>query len=275
MTLMQYRVKCGNPACAESRSPEFNLVQDDIKPPRCGRCLQPLAIVRSNPAPVQQSQTPLQQAMAKARQTRVANTPQGNHVDAVLTYLLSAEGRKFQADFETEMAKDIDIRKFCGAIGRSGKAGDVCVDNALAAAGVQLPPGCPAGEKYSFEVPYMMQAIGWPYLGTCAKRGLLETRLSSVRGYLRSNPQPTKRQYLLVWTQNKGSSESHMVQLVVAAQNKGAWLHDPQKQPNNYTEGYCEAWSNPLAYAGKVKGPYCSFNLDTGERGAYDDKDLD
>lgn len=275
MAQRQYRVKCDNRACKAYGGPEFNVEQDDIKPPRCGQCLLPLTVVRSTLAPVQQSQTPLQKTFAKVQQTRAQNTPQGRYVDAVLAYLQSEGGRKFRADFETEMAKDIDVRKFCGVTGRSGKAGDVCVDNALTAAGVALPAGCPAGEKYSFEVPYMMQAINWPYLATCAKRGLLETRLASVRGYLRSNPQPTKRQYLLVWTQNKGSSESHMVQLVVAAQNKGAWLHDPQKQPNNYTVGYCEAWSNPVAYTGKVKGPYCSFNLDTGERGDYADADLD
>src|SRR6476469_4268141 len=41
-----------------------------------------------------------------------------------------------------------------------------CFDNSLVRyAGGTLPPLCPVGEKFDFEIPYLMSTFGWKYLG--------------------------------------------------------------------------------------------------------------
>src|SRR5262245_38396834 len=80
---------------------------------------------------------------------------------------------------------------------RSELAGDVCVDNAMNNAGTELPDGCPVGEKFTFEIPYIMQTAGWTHMAFCHNAPILTKEFAEFRKSVQS-----KRQYLVVWTQN-------------------------------------------------------------------------
>jgi hypothetical protein len=144
----------------------------------------------------------------------------------------------------------------------------VCVDNALKAVGMALPAGCPPGEKYTFEVPYIMQNAGWTYMDYSSRVPMLQAPMSEFLE--RAQTEPAARVYLVVRSEHAGAAESHMIVVyaTAAGRNQEAWIHDAQKLTNNYANGYCEVWMSPSGAETK-KSPYCSFDLDTARMGDW------
>jgi hypothetical protein len=267
MTLQTVRGQCQNPGCS-LRGQTQTLTLDSSKVPRCGKCAQPLvdptkADVKKPAAP----STPYDKAKQAVRAAYGVGQMAG-YIEKVLQFL--DLNHKFRADFIEEMGKQVDFTKFVRNSGhvRATSERDICVDNALRAVGANLPQGCPAGEKYTFEVPCIMEACGWTYMDYSRNRPMLQAPFSTFLG--RAQQETGGRVYLVVRSEHAGASESHMIVVYATAQGatQQAWIHDVQKQPNNYAEGYCEVWMS-LTAAATPRKPYCTLDLRTGKIGAW------
>lgn len=257
-------------ACANNSCPDYDAItnkrktvtQDQGKPPpKCPTC--GLKMVNNPQLLKLREADPFPRLANKVRDACATQSAEHKYMRAVVGYLESAEGKKFQSDFNVEMNKDTDFGKFTkNDPARSEAAGDICVDNAMTNAGCDLPAGCPWGEKFTFEVPYIMQQIGWVHMAFCKGAVLLNAEFSAFRKAVKAN-----RQYLVQWTQNKGQSESHMICITLDGSGS-AVIYDPQEQPNNYSMGYCEAWENPKP-GGAALTPNCTLDLKTGKIGDY------
>ena len=261
----QVTVVCPNNTCPDYdavTNKRKKVTQDQGKPmPKCPSCQTKMV---NNPSlMVEREADPFKGLADRVRRECATQSPSHQYVRAVVDFLDSDDGKKFQGDFNAEMKKEIDFGKFTkNNPARSELAGDVCVDNAMNNAGTELPDGCPVGEKFTFEIPYIMQTAGWTHMAFCHNAPILTKEFAEFRKSVQS-----KRQYLVVWTQNKGQSESHMICITVDG-SRSAMIHDPQEQPNNYAGGFCEAWESPSP-GGAALNPRCSLDLKTGKTGEY------
>lgn len=266
MPLQTVKGQCQNPVC-KKKGEQQTLTLDSSKNPRCSQCAQLLTnVVKTDVKVAAVPGTPYEKAKKRVLDAR-GNTPLGNYVANVVKFL--DVNHKFRNDFIEEMDKDVDFTKFVknASPARATSARDICVDNALRAVGANLPVGCPEGEKYTFEVPYIMQAAGWTYLDYSQNRPMLQAPISTFRG--RARQETGARVYLLVRSEQAGATESHMVVVYVTAQgpSQEAWIHDVQEQNNSYASGFCEVWM--MASAAAPRRPFCSLDLQTGAIGTW------
>src|SRR5262249_17010965 len=93
----------------------------------------------------------------------------GPYQKQAIDYLVTNNLAGLKTDFLEEMSKEEDYKKFVGQKPRANTDQTNCFDNAFVNyAGGELPDGCPAGEKYEFEMPYLMSTINWPFKGNSA-----------------------------------------------------------------------------------------------------------
>ncbi len=186
----------------------------------------------------------------------------GSYCAAVIDCLTKdTHGQKYQPDFTLEMRKDTEVRKFIGTDKRAAIADKICFDNAMRNAGFEAPPGFPEGEKFDFEIPYIMKHAKWVYVDIFHGKPLFTVKFTDFLAKVKVG-----HQYMVSTRQNTNSMIGHM--LCITIEGSGGWIYDPQKQPINYTDWFCEAWESPEA-GGKSLDPKCTLDLRNGKRGKF------
>jgi hypothetical protein len=268
MQLHEFKAHCTKNGCPKFGVP-VTIRLDPAKKPRCGVCAQLLTIDREKDVAEKTGpNTPYDKTKRRVLEAIDAGSDLGKYCAKVLAFLDTHH--KFRHDFITELDKPIDLGKFTKNSGETKRATDnksSCTDFAFEYVGVALPPGCPKGEKFSFETPYIMETAGWTYLDYCRNRPLLNAPFSMFR--VNAAKEAVWRKYLVVWALEAGKTESHMFAVIVEPNGKAAWLYDPQQQAANYTKGFCEVWMNPEAGGSKPDDSYCALDLGTGEKGEW------
>jgi hypothetical protein len=183
---------------------------------------------------------------------------QTSYQKKVIDYLNSSAAT-FKSDFVTEMKKDEDFKKFTGQKERENTRTTNCFDNAIDFAGSALPLGCPVGEKFDFEIPYIMNTIQWTYL-TPSRGGFFSSTFAEFLAKAK-----TGYSYLLATRPTATSTIGHMITVYMDPEEGRPWLYDPQKQGLTYETCVCEAWESP-AEAGSTMRPGCWLNATTGKR---------
>jgi hypothetical protein len=252
---------CMNDKCAGKRGEKRQTKQqpDTLKTiPSCPKCFEPMS------PPAQQAKTLVADEFdalaARVRQVCPTETAAHKYCRAVVAFLGTDEGEKFQDDFKAELKKAIDFGKFtANNPARSQAAGDVCFDSAMTNAECDYPEGCPEGEKFSFECPYILKQAGWTHMGFCKGAKLLTAKFSDFLKNAQGG-----RQYLVQWTQVAKNTESHMICITVDTGGTSAWIYDPQKRNMNYASGFCEAWSSPEE-GGAPLSPKCRLDVKSGQ----------
>jgi len=171
----------------------------------------------------------------------------------VLSHLLEC-GEYFKEDFVDEVNKPSELSKFLGLSKRPTEADKVCVDNALTAVGYAFPATLPRGEKFTFEVPYIMEAAGWAFMN--GPTDTFNTRFTALADAVAANSM------YLICAKQAANKIGHMV-VITTDGNKTAYLTDAQKQPNNYSVYMYVGWRYGAAPASRPK-PYRKINLATG-----------
>jgi hypothetical protein len=184
----------------------------------------------------------------------------------VIEFLKTTAFTAFQADFIDEMQKPTELGKFTKNVpARATSKYTVCFDNAMAEAGFALPEGCPVGEKFNFEIPFIMSTMEWKHMDFCKALPTVFTKkfldfLGEVQGGY---------SYMLATQPNASSPIGHMIFIYVDDDKSEGWLHDPQMLKMPYKDHVCEAWESPYATGGKQK-PGCTVNLQTGVIGTFE-----
>jgi hypothetical protein len=161
----------------------------------------------------------------------------------------------FKQDFISEMNRPIELAKFTGKSVRSSHKDKICVDNALKAVSFAFPKDYPKGEKFTFEVPYIMKLAGWEFMNKDddifkSKFTTLEAKVSPNKVYL-------------VCTKLSSNEIGHMIVLTVNSK-KEAFVTDAQKQPNNYGIYEFIAWKSKQDVT-TIPFPYRPIDLSTGQ----------
>jgi hypothetical protein len=162
------------------------------------------------------------------------------YCEAVMTYL-QANATALKDTFVEDIKKDAYVDVFVNA----NRANDVqkrCVDDALKRASAPMAVGHPTGEKFDWEIPYIMSVAGWDRLAAGAGKYWM-----SMVDFL-GQCQPGQ-QYLLA-SRPRGSADGHTILIT----NSGGtlWVSDVQEQGYNYGQCDCIAWKRPAAADGKA-----------------------
>lgn len=160
----------------------------------------------------------------------------------------------FKKDFIDEMNRPIELAKFIGKSLRSTHNDKTCVDNALKAVSFAFPKHLPKGEKFTFEVPYIMKLAGREFMNKDddifkSKFTTLADKVSAGKMYL-------------VCTKMSSNEIGHMILLTVNSNNE-AFVTDTQKQPNNYCVYEYVAWKSNKTVT-TIPVPYRFIDLSTG-----------
>jgi hypothetical protein len=160
------------------------------------------------------------------------NRPTKDYCQAVMNSLLTY-GAPLKATFVADMKQNAFLEVFVKA-SRADDPQKRCLDDALAAAGARKSPGHPVGEKFDWEIPYIMDFAQWQIaFGT----GVAWGDLSAFLGRCADG-----KQYL-VMTRLKGKADGHTILITKVAGT--LWISDKQRQ--NYTYNICDciAWLRP------------------------------
>lgn len=171
----------------------------------------------------------------------------------VLSHLLEC-GEFFKEDFVDEVNKPSELNKFLGVTKRPTDADKVCVDNALTAVGYAFPATLPRGEKFTFEVPCIMETAGWTFMN--GPGDIFKTKFTALADAVEANTM------YLICAKQVSNKIGHMV-VITTAGDKTAYLTDAQKQPNNYGVYMYVGWRYGAVPASRPK-PYRKINLATG-----------
>jgi hypothetical protein len=189
---------------------------------------------------------------------KAVNSYPASYQKKVIDYLSQSNLTGYKDDFVAEMKKPEDFGKFVGTKARENTDTTNCFDNSFVwYAGAELPPLCPIGEKFDFEIPYLLSTFGWKYLGNGTKCYAMQVSklLTTVReGY----------SYLVMTRENAAYTIGHTITLYVPS--KGViWLHDPQMIEPPSTTSVWEAWESGKQL-GSTQKPGCYMNVKTGKR---------
>jgi hypothetical protein len=191
----------------------------------------------------------------------------GSYCAAVIDCLTNdTHGQKFQPDFTLEMRKDTEVRKFIGADKRAAIADKICFDNAMGNAGFAAPPGFPKGEKFDFEIPYILKHAEWLYMDVFHGKPLFTVKFTEFLAKVKAG-----HQYMVSTRQNTNSQIGHMLCITIDGSGANGWIYDPQRQPMNYVGWFCEAWESPET-GGESLDPKCTLDLRSGKRGDFPKK---
>jgi hypothetical protein len=123
----------------------------------------------------------------------------------------------------------------------SGKSLD-CVQQAVSAASLSWPDRIPTGEKFQFELPYVLgKGLKWAYVGD----------LKNAYSFLLKTLKTQKNKFYLVSVQSAptGAMEGHMILIVTDGENSASLLdfqnQKSQSRALGCLEHYYAAWSFP------------------------------
>jgi hypothetical protein len=136
----------------------------------------------------------------------------------------------------------------------------------MAEAGFNLPEGCPEGEKFNFEIPFIMSTMEWKHMDFC--NGLPTVFTKTFKDFL--GAVQGGYSYMLATQATATSPIGHMIFIYVDEDESEGWLHDPQMLKLPYKDHVCEAWESPYPAGGKQK-PGCTVNLTTGVIGTFEE----
>jgi hypothetical protein len=161
----------------------------------------------------------------------------------------------FKQDFISEMRREIELAKFTSKTKRPDSKDKICVDNALRAVKYGFPSDYPKGEKFTFEVPYIMKRADWVFINKDddifkSKFTMLEKKVSPNKVYL-------------VCTKMPSNEIGHMIVLTVNSESE-AFVSDAQKQPNNYSLYEYVAWKAKQNLS-NIPVPYRPIDLSIGK----------
>jgi hypothetical protein len=131
----------------------------------------------------------------------------------------------FRADFIDEMSKPTELAKFVDPTKRPLDPGKVCVDNALAAVAYAFPIWYPKGEKFTFELPYLLQETGFASMNDATD--VFKTSFKALAGKVANG------QMVLVVAKKESEKIGHMVVITTDGQGN-AFLTDAQKLAFDY-----------------------------------------
>jgi hypothetical protein len=236
------------------------------KDEKCEYATKPIELPGIKPCPkckkqMKKTEAPKQvvtfEGLAGKVKEALPNTYNASFQKQIIDYLTQKNLAGYKADFVAEMKKPEDFSKFVGKKARENTSTTDCFDNAFVRyAGAELPALCPVGEKYDFEIPYLMHTFGWKYLGNAVQCFTMKftAMLKVVRpGY----------SYLVATRVNTSSTIGHTIILYGASKDQ-VWLHDLQMVTPSYDSNVCEAWESPEAMGGLQK-PGCYLSLKTGK----------
>jgi hypothetical protein len=173
---------------------------------------------------------------------------------AVMAYL-PTHAAPLKASFVTDMKQDADLNVFVNA----NRANDVqkrCVDDALNRARALKSPGHPVGEKYDWEIPYIMSFAQWPIASGGA---VAWVDLSTFLGRCAAGTQ------YVVMTRLRGQPHGHTI--LITKIGETLWISDKQEQNYDYSKCECIAWSRPgTVTSGDVPKP----KIEITEAGKFD-----
>ncbi len=180
------------------------------------------------------------------------------HARSVMQYLSRCD-QYFKDDFLDEIKKPTELPKFVGLSTRPNGLSVVCVDNALTSAGTPRPATCPAGEKFTFELPYLMNACGW----TLVNHLNIHTQLLKTMSVHPNS-------IYLVDVKAPGNPISHMVIITTGANpTADCWITDKQKLNTDYSNATYLAWRSNNAAPSPPPKPYRAFDLSQGKQQAH------
>jgi hypothetical protein len=187
-------------------------------------------------------------AVAKVRAKLAGNAsqPTKDYCEAVMTSLLKYAD-SLKAAFVEDMKHDAHLAVFVSP-SRANDDQKKCVDNAVTEAKAPKAAGHPVGEKFDWEIPYIMNVAGWqiasgPEVAWVDMSEVLQTIAKGTNG----------TQYL-VSAKFKAKADGHTI--LVTRIDKTLWVSDRQKQLYDYRTCDCIAWSRPGTVAAKdVPGP--------------------
>ena len=234
------------------------------KPVLCVECSKPMkkaSAAMANIAPVTFPDMVKKVADAKGISFK------GSYCAAVIDCLTKdVHGQKFQSDFISEIRKDTELRKFIGTDKRAVIADKICFDNAMNNARFEAPPGFPAGEKFDFEIPYILQHAAWPYMAIFHGKPLFSVKFPDFLATVQAG-----HQYMVATRQKSDSPIGHMICITIDGNGANGWIYDPQKQPIKYVDWVCEAWESPEVGGASLE-PKCTLDLRNGKRGEFPSK---
>lgn len=248
---MSYHYKCGK--CQKTKEQKWQ------KPvPKC--CGGFMEEVTGGIAPV----VVTFDSLAKKVADELGANYNGSYCKSVIDFLkTNADAQKFKGDFESEMRKGTELKKFAGKSPRANIADKICFDNALRNAGFEPPPGFTWGEKFDFEIPYIMDYGEWTYMAVFQGNQPFSVKFPDFLATVQAG-----YQYMVATRQTSAASIGHMICITINADGESGWIYDPQKQPMKYTDWVCEAWESS-ATGGKSLDPKCTLDVATGERGNF------
>ncbi len=161
----------------------------------------------------------------------------------------------FKQDFINEMKRGIEFDRFIGKTKRPDSKDKDCVDNALKAAKYAFPGNHPKGEKYTFEVPYIMKRADWDFINK--DNDIFKSNFKMLENKVSPNS------VYLVLTKKSFNEIGHMIVLAVKSKNE-AFVCDAQKQPTDYSLYEYVAWKSKQELT-SIPVPYRPIDLSTGK----------
>jgi hypothetical protein len=167
---------------------------------------------------------------------------------------LNAAPWYFRQDFIDEMSKDQEFKKFTGQVDRPKDPGKVCVDNALAASNYAFPDWYPKGEKFTFELPYLLSQTGFKSINDDSD--IFKSSFTTLANKLQAG-----QMYLIV-AKKLDEKIGHMV-ILTTDTTSNAFLTDKQKLAFNYGLYNYIGWHYGVAPSTRPR-PFKQINLLTG-----------